>query len=99
MLRITQSDGADVTTLKLEGKLAGSWVDVLEQCWRQAVETVGGKPIEVDLTAVTYVEGRGTELLERMHRSGVELRAGSCLGKGIVARIKFREGEPARSGR
>ncbi|HUI40862.1 MAG TPA: STAS domain-containing protein [Terriglobia bacterium] len=99
MLRVTLSDDDAATTFKLEGKLTGSWVDVLEKCWRQAIEDSASKPLVVDLTAVTYVDGRGTELLERMYRTGAELRAASCMGKGIVAQIKSRNGEPAKSGR
>ena len=99
MFRVTRSDEAQVTTFKLEGKLTGSWVDVMEQCWRHATETPERKPLVVDLTAVTYADGRGTELLERMYRQGAELRAASCWAKGIVEQIKSRTGEPPPNGR
>lgn len=99
MLRVTKSEDGGITSLKLEGKLTGTWVDVLEQCWRHAIEGQGGKLLVVDLTSVAYVNGRGTELLEQMYLAGAELRAASCLGKGIVAQIKLRNGEAAGSRR
>lgn len=97
MLRITRSEADNKTCLKLEGKLAGSWVEVLEQCWRQAAaEGASPHPIRVDLNAITYVDGRGTDLLREMHLGGVELSAVTCLGKGIVEQIaSSSSGEPA----
>jgi len=93
MLRITSSEAASQAHLKLEGKLAGSWVEVLEQCWKQAAAE--GVPVTVDLSAITYVDGRGTDLLRAMYRGGVQLNASTCLGKGIVEEIKGCSREPA----
>ena len=88
MLRVTKSDNANAFDLKLEGKLAGSWVDVLEQCWKQAIEDSGGNPGGVDLTAVTYVDDRGMELLTQIHRGGATLHGATCLAKGIIEDIQ-----------
>jgi anti-anti-sigma regulatory factor len=95
MLRVTRSAAAGKTCFKLEGKLAGSWVDVVEECWRQAVAEGVPAPMAVDLSAITYVDGRGTDLLLQMHNSGVELAATTCLGKGIVEQIRSCSEEPA----
>jgi len=97
MLRVTKSDEADATNFKLEGKLASCWVDVLEQCWRQAAAEYAGKRIVVDLSALTYVDGRGTELLGRMYRDGADFQARTCLAKGIVEEIKSAMGGAAKS--
>src|SRR5437870_2688929 len=98
MLRVTKCEGAGKITFKLEGKLAACWVDVMEQCWRQALAEDAQRPISVDLNAIAYVDSRGTELLLEMHRSGVELKAGTCMGKGIVEQIRFSNTEPAKNG-
>ena len=37
MLRITIHDDPDSVTFLLEGKLAGSWVQELEDCWQSTV--------------------------------------------------------------
>ncbi|HXJ96225.1 MAG TPA: hypothetical protein VMT20_25585 [Terriglobia bacterium] len=88
MLRVTKSDNPNRFDLKLEGKLAGRWVDVLEQCWKQAMDDSGGHPGGVDLTAVTYVDDRGMELLAQMHRDGASLHGATCLARGIVEDIQ-----------
>jgi hypothetical protein len=92
MLRVTKFEAAGRTNFKLEGKLAGCWVEVMEDCWKQALTEGAATPMTVDLNAITYVDGRGTDLLRQMHRQGVELSAGTCLGKGIVEQIC--SGEP-----
>jgi hypothetical protein len=88
MLRVTKSDTAGGFELKLEGKLAGRWVDVLRDSWKQALEDEGGDPGGIDLTALTYVDDRGMELLSQMHREGASLHGATCLAKGIVEDIQ-----------
>lgn len=97
MLRVTKSEAAGRTTFKLEGKLAGCWVEVMEQCWRQAVAEEAQRPLTVDLNAITYVDERGTDLLREMHKSGVDLSAATCLGRGIVEQVRSCEGKPAEN--
>jgi ABC-type transporter Mla MlaB component len=87
MLRVTKSDNANGFDLKLEGKLSGRWVDVLAQCWKQALDSAG-KPGRVDLTAVTYVDDGGMDLLGQMHREGASLHGATCLARGIVEDIQ-----------
>jgi len=88
MLRVTTCEKVSAFELKLEGKLAGRWVDVLEQCWKQALESSAGKGAMVDLSAVTYVDDRGMDLLSQIHRDGANLCGATCLAKGIVEDIK-----------
>jgi len=95
MLRVTKFESTGRTSFKLEGKLAGSWVEVMEQCWREAAKGDAQAPIAVDLSGITYVDGPGTDLLCAMHRSGVELRAVTCLSRGIVEQVKSCSEEPA----
>ena len=91
MLRVTRSEAAGRVSFKLEGKLAGCWVEVMEECWKQAAAEGNQGLIVVDLNAITYVDQRGTELLRDMHLTGVELSATTCLGKGIVEQVKVAE--------
>ena len=88
MLRVTNGHTGNAFELKLEGKLAGRWVDVLGDSWRQALEDSGGNPGRIDLTAVTYVDERGMELLTQMHRDGATLHGATCLARGIVEDIQ-----------
>ena len=84
MLKITNNNGAGVTTFKLEGRLAGAWVDELRSCWEQAGESAA---IRVDLTEVSWVSDEGKALLGEMYRRGAELSAANLLMTAIVAEI------------
>jgi hypothetical protein len=88
MLRIHIGQDRDVTTFRLEGKLAGPWVAELDKCWQ--IHLLGGavEPIIVDLAGITFVDDPGTELLKRMHRQGIKLTARGCLTMGLIERIK-----------
>ena len=97
MLRVTRAEHGNSTQFKLEGKLAGTWVDVMEQSWRQAVTESPGRPFLIDLTAITYIDAKGTKLLSEMHRQGAELKASTCLTKCIVEEIKSHSGDPAKA--
>jgi hypothetical protein len=52
MLRITIDEGEEAVLLRLEGQLIGPWVQKVEQCWRKAFVTLGGRTVKVDLSAV-----------------------------------------------
>ena len=98
MLKITTQIHAESTTLKLEGRLAGPWVQELERCW---VSTVGMRkryPLSVDLSAVTYVDSDGKDLLKKLHRQGARLVASGCLTSCVVNEIVHvpRRGERAK---
>ncbi|HKQ91838.1 MAG TPA: hypothetical protein VJZ77_14190 [Blastocatellia bacterium] len=92
MLKITNNNGAGVTTFKLEGRLAGAWVNELRNCWEQAGE---GAAIRVDLTEVSWVSEEGKALLGEMHRRGAELSAANLLMASIVAEITSETKEDA----
>lgn len=87
MLRITVKNGSSLTTLKLEGKVVGPWVDELERCWRDLTAS-NGTSLLVDLSGVTFVDSRGESLLLLMCREGAEFQAGGLLTRHIVETIK-----------
>jgi anti-anti-sigma regulatory factor len=87
MLRITTHNDPDLLTIQLEGRLAGPWVRELADCWQR---TLTGRPatdICLDLTAVTFVDAAGKELLTQLHAQGAKFLAAGCLMKAIVAEI------------
>jgi len=87
MLRITVHDDAGSLTFRLEGRLAGPWVQELEASWRNAL-THQPKPIlRVDLTGLTFINAAGKACLAAMHRQGAEFVAADCLMKAVVAEI------------
>jgi len=83
-------------TFSLEGRLAGLWVAELERCWQEAALSRPAAGLIVKLTAVTFVDDRGKDLLCRMRRQGAKLMPAGCLMKAIVERIEADvcKGEP-----
>lgn len=84
MLRITTEEFKEFTNLKLEGKLAGVWVNEVEQTWQMVMRDSPREHVHVDLCDVTFIDVKGKELLKRMRRARVEFR---CCGPDISATI------------
>ena len=85
MLRITIQTDAIGTTLELEGRLTGPWVEELKDCWEGARKSE--RELRVSLKAVTFIDGAGKTLLMFMHRHGVKLTGDGCMTKAIVEAI------------
>jgi ABC-type transporter Mla MlaB component len=87
MLRITIHDKPEALTFQLEGRLAGPWVRVLEECWQSAPARQREPILRVDLTEVTSIDTAGRACLAALHRQGAELVAADCLMQAVVAEI------------
>lgn len=87
MLKITTVTERRSTTLQLEGRLAGAWVQELEGCWMTALRTRATDPLVVDLSGVTYIDAQGKDLLKRIYQAGAEMVASGCLTSCVVAEI------------
>ena len=75
MLRITRLDANRTVTLKLEGRLLGPWVDLLERAC--TTPTPYGSMASLDLSGVSYVDAAGASLLAKLVRRGVRIVARS----------------------
>jgi anti-anti-sigma regulatory factor len=87
MLRITIDDRPQMTTFRLEGRLAEPWVRELETCWRSTLARQGKPNLCMDLTGVTFIDAAGQAILAAMHRQGAEFIAADCVTKALVAEI------------
>lgn len=87
MLKITTNRDSLSTTFKLEGRLAGPWVEELERCWTSAANQPEKHPFYLDLSGVTYVDAVGKDLLKTIHREGATLVASGCLMSCLVREI------------
>jgi ABC-type transporter Mla MlaB component len=86
MLRITHVASSDsVTTLKLEGKLMGPWVEELKQACDPFVDSA--ERLRLDLSAVSFVDAPGLRLLRELLVLGVSLAACS----GLIAELLHLE--------
>jgi hypothetical protein len=92
MLRITIHDKPESLTFQLEGRLAGPWVPVLEECWQSALARQRQPVLHVDLTEVTFIDAAGRACLAALHRRGAEFIAADCLTKAFVAEVTQRPG-------
>jgi ABC-type transporter Mla MlaB component len=87
MFRITTQTANDELVLKLEGCLAGPWVDELDICWRDAVRTGAGRLMRVDLTGICHVDAAGRELMTKMYLEGAQFVAAGCVMPEVVREI------------
>jgi len=87
MLRITVHDKPEALTFQLEGRLAGPWVQVLQDCWKSARARKRRRVSRVDLTEVTAIDAAGRDCLAALHRRGAEFIAADCLTRAVVAEI------------
>lgn len=99
MLKITRRDEAGTSVIQVEGRLAGPWVKELEDCWRSvnSVNVEQPRQVRVDLTAVSFVDEAGEDLLRAMHQEGVELKARGCFTTCLIQTIKQAIGLSERS--
>jgi outer membrane protein len=88
MLRITTEKKRGKTVLNVEGRLAGPWVEALEQCWRTRAPQ---EKFSVDLCGVSFIDAAGKALLKEIHEQGGKLIAEGCLNAAIVEEIAGRE--------
>lgn len=87
MLKITIAADSESTVLKLEGKLAGPWVEELEKTWNSVALSPPARRLSVDLGGVTFVDGQGNLLLTKMHLAGVNLAGDGIMTKYIIEKI------------
>ncbi len=86
MLRIHDvSDADQAPTLRLEGKLMGLWVDVLRDTCRLQARPF--ESLRLDLSAITFVDAAGAELLSDLIRQGTQIIACS----GYIAELLHME--------
>lgn len=97
MLRVTRNDAENGATLMLEGKLSGPWVDELQKYW--AAYAMRPEPIRVSLKEVTYVDGRGRDLLIRMEREGASLVEASDFIRHVLSENVADEGHSPTTSR
>ena len=95
MLRVTVHDKPGALTFQLEGRLAGPWVRVLQECWQSAVARQHEPIVRVDLTGVTSIDAAGRACLAALHHRGAEFIAADCLTRAAVDEIT---GSPSGNG-
>jgi len=85
VLRITQDGDAGSTSLKLEGRLEGAWVEVLKKAWEESKASLDGHEVTIDLAAVSFADRKGRELLLDLQKKGAALARVSEFMRHILA--------------
>ena len=67
-LKITINQDTTTAILKLEGRLAGSWIPECEQALQSLAPSLGPKKLCLDLRGLTFVDQNGAELLAGIYR-------------------------------
>jgi hypothetical protein len=96
LLRITVEEDDRSSTVKLEGRLAGPWVEELERTWRDLSASRCDKYLQVDLRGLTSLDPRGKDLLAKILNSGADLIADAPLTRHIIEEIKRDQEIPKR---
>jgi len=87
VIRISKNYKGSKRRLLVEGTLAGDWVEVLEKSWLEAQTSRNGEPMRIDLSGVTWIDDKGSELLKRMLQDGTELRATGIMTKAVIEEL------------
>lgn len=90
MLRIIIEEGLDSVTIRLQGDLAGQWVQEVERCWQSVLAGPRKRTLRIAMDPVTYVDSAGKALLREMHSAGAQLEARGALTSYIVEQIQRR---------
>jgi outer membrane protein TolC/ABC-type transporter Mla MlaB component len=93
MLKITVQRDQTSSTLLLEGKLAGPWVNEVQNSWQ--TERANAQKVCLDLNGVTFIDAEGKALLTKLHQEGATLISKGCLIRAIIAQVC---GEPFDAG-
>jgi anti-anti-sigma regulatory factor len=77
------------TSLIVEGRLAGPWVEELRTYCRHTFDNHDNQQrcMQIDLTGVTFIDADGKLLLTQLWQQGMELRASGCLTRCLVEEI------------
>ena len=87
MLRITIQNTSEVILLKLEGSVKGPWVEELRKAWLAAKTMANGEPLSANLSAVSFIDAAGRDLLLRMRKQGVVLTGASSFLRHMLGDV------------
>jgi hypothetical protein len=90
VLKITILDGGAGQKLKVEGKVAEPWVSELESAWNRARRASDNRRIEVDLSAMTFIDLKGEATLMAMIAEGARLTAKGVYCEYVVKQLVKR---------
>jgi hypothetical protein len=88
VLRITIQKSKREVTMKLEGRVAGPWVEELHRTWISLAPSLRPNHLRVDLCEVTFVDAKGNQVLTDIRKAGAAFLADTAMTKSLVAEIE-----------
>ena len=87
-MRISMNDEARVTTLKVEGRVAGPWATELGRTWPDLCASAKQKRLRLDIRGLTFADQEGSQILREIVRAtGAEVVADSPLTQYFANRV------------
>ena len=86
MIRVMTADEPASTTITVDGKLSGDYVDPVETCCNQAISK--GKPVWLYLRDVSTIDERGRDLLRELAGKGRGAEARGIYSSYVVDEIQ-----------
>src|SRR5438105_15318922 len=96
MLKITTQSDSERIRFKLDGKLAGPWVEELARTWESTTGGSEHRPVVVNLSEVTFIDADGKQLVVRRFQQGAEFEAVGCMTRCVVQDTKRGRKTPAQ---
>ena len=91
MLKITVEENPEKTRIKVEGRLAGPYVQELDRTWRTIQPGLSTKTLSVDLCGMTGADEAGKQLLAEIYSaSHAEFIARSVLTEFYAEQARER---------
>ena len=87
MRKITVEKDANRVVVYARGRLTGSLVSELENCWKNISSFDSNHPITLDLGGVTFVDKNAKALLSEMITDGVQFQADGPMMTSVAERI------------
>lgn len=82
VLKITATASSGCTTLLIEGRIVGDWVDELSRA--VAAARTAASRVALDLSGVTFVDAIGAVFLRTAAANGVALTNSSAFVSGLI---------------
>jgi anti-anti-sigma regulatory factor len=78
VLKITVDENPEAIVLKIEGRLAGPWVEELDRVWEQTSLGLKQRNLTLDLREITFADAGGIRTLRAIYsQTGASLLAGT----------------------
>ena len=96
MLRITLEENPDAVVLKVEGRLAGPWVEELDRLWKEKAPAVAQKKVSLDLRGTTFADASGIGILKTIYsETGAAILSGTPWTQYLAEEVASKNSQPA----